>query len=154
MVDTGDTGDKGRSLPNFLIEKALNAKYLRTQIPPMKYLVLISAGLMLWMAGCASNPATVSDTQALLNAGFQARTPTEQQRPKLQSLTGNQLSVIQGKNLTLYVYPDVPNNRVLVGGPNQFQAYSAYRAAHNLPAVNPPVYRGPNFDWPSWSSGL
>ena len=69
-----------------------------------------------------------------------------------QSLTAGQISEIQTHRLTLYVYPDWPTRRVLVGGPLQYQAYQQYRLSQHLPAENPPqVYRGPStFDWRQW----
>jgi hypothetical protein len=119
---------------------------------------LISVGALLALAvGCASTSTqTQSEPDMLIASGFQARTPTSTQQDKLQSLTAGQISQIQGRNLTLYVYPDWPNHRVLVGGPVQYQAYQQYRQSHNLPAENPPpVYRGPsNFDWRKWYSGV
>ena len=111
--------------------------------------------LLLLAAGCASNqPAgtTHSEPDMLIAAGFKVRTPTSTQQTKLQSLTAGQISLIQTRNLTLYVYPDWPNRRVLIGGPVQFQAYQQYRLSQHLPAENPPqVYRGPSsFDWRKW----
>jgi len=41
----------------------------------------------------------------------------------------------------LYVSPDWPNDRVLVGGSVQYQTYQQYHASHNLPAENPPPVR-------------
>jgi hypothetical protein len=91
----------------------------------------------------------------LIASGFQARTPNQTQQNKLRSLTAGQISQIQTSNRTLYVYPDWPNKRVLIGGPQQYQAYQQYRQSHNLPAENPPqVYHGPSsFDWSKWYSG-
>ena len=115
--------------------------------------------LLLLAAGCASNQPAAgtshSEPDMLIAAGFKVRTPTSTQQTKLQSLTAGQISQIQAQQthgLTLYVYPDWPNNRVLVGGPVQYQAYQQYRLSHNLPAANPPqVYRGPStFDWRKW----
>ena len=111
--------------------------------------------LLLLAAGCASNQTTGtahSEPDMLIASGFQVHTPTPTQETKLQSLTAGQLSLIQTRNLTLYVYPDWPNRRVLVGGPVQYQAYQQYRLSQNLPAENPPqVYRGPStFDWRTW----
>jgi hypothetical protein len=112
--------------------------------------------LLLLAAGCASNQPTQSEADMLIASGFQVRTPTSTQQTKLQSLTAGQISQIQAHGLNLYVYPDWPNGRVLVGGPAQYQTYQQYRASHNLPAENPPpVYRGPasKFDWGQWYSG-
>ena len=117
--------------------------------------------LLLLAAGCASNQ-TAQTAQSvpdmLIASGFQVRTPNSTQQAKLQSLTAGEISVIQSQQthgLTLYVYPDWPNSRVLIGGPVQYKAYQQYRLSHNLPAENPPqVYRGPaSFDWRKWYSG-
>jgi hypothetical protein len=120
-------------------------------------LSLISVGALLALAvGCASTSTqTQSVPDMLIASGFQARTPTSTQQDKLQSLTAGQISQINAYGLTLYVYPDWPNHRVLVGGPTQYQAYQQYRQSHNLPAENPPpLYRGPSFDWRKWYSGV
>jgi hypothetical protein len=111
--------------------------------------------LLLLAAGCASNSTTGtthSEPDMLIASGFVVRTPNSTQQAKLQSLTAGQISQIQTPRLTLYVYPDWPNRRVLLGGPVQYQAYQQYRLSQHLPAENPPqVYRGPStFDWRKW----
>jgi len=112
--------------------------------------------LLLLAAGCASNqPAAQSEPDMLIASGFQSRTPTQPQQDKLRSLTAGQISQIQAYGLTLYVYPDWPNRRVLVGGPKQYETYQLYRASKGLPVENrPQVYRGPSFDWRNWYSGV
>ena len=111
--------------------------------------------LLLLAAGCASNQPAQSEADMLIASGFQVRTPNSTQQAKLQSLTAGQISLIQAYGKTLYVYPDWPNSRVLIGGPVQYQAYQQYRQSRNLPAENPPqVYRGPSFDWRKWYSGV
>ena len=111
--------------------------------------------LLLLAAGCASNQQAQSETDMLTASGFRAVTPNSTQQTKLQSLTAGQISQIQTRRLTLYVYPDWPDHRVLIGGPAQYQAYKQYRLSQHLPAENPPqVYRGPSsFDWRKWYSG-
>ena len=114
-----------------------------------------SAFALLLAAGCTSTKpeATQSVPDMLIASGFVVHTPTTMQQAKLQSLTSDQISEIQAYGLTLYVYPDWPNRRVLVGGPTQYSAYQQSRASHKLPAENaPPVYHGPasSFDWRSW----
>jgi hypothetical protein len=110
--------------------------------------------LLLLAAGCASNQTAQSEADMLIASGFKVRTPNSTQQAKLQSLTAGQISQIQTRNLTLYVYPDWPNRRVLIGGPVQYHAYQQYRLSRNLPAENPPqVYNGPSsFDWRKWYS--
>jgi len=114
--------------------------------------------LLLLVAGCASNqPAKTAQSEAdmLIASGFQVRTPNQTQRDKLQSLTAGQISLIQAYGLNLFVYPDWPTGRVLIGGPKQYETYQLYRASRNLPVENrPQVYRGPSFDWRNWYSGV
>jgi hypothetical protein len=111
--------------------------------------------LLLLAAGCASNQQAYSETDMLTASGFKAVTPNSTQQAKLQSLTAGQISEIQTRKLTLYVYPDWPGGRVLIGGPAQYQAYQQYRQSRHLPAENPPqVYHGPSsIDWDKWYSG-
>ena len=95
--------------------------------------------MLLLAAGCASNQTTGtahSEPDMLIASGFVVRTPNSTQQAKLQSLTAGQISQIQTRGLTLYVYPDWPNRRVLVGGPVQYQAYQQYRLSQHLPAEN------------------
>jgi hypothetical protein len=122
---------------------------------PTKFSFISGLFALLLLAGCASNQTAQSVPDMLIASGFQVRTPNSTQQAKLQSLTAGEISLIQTRNLTLYVYPDWPNRRVLVGGPVQYQAYQQYRLSHNLPAENPPqVYRGPSsFDWRKWYNG-
>ena len=136
--------------------------YLKSYQLPMRHLptrfsfIGGAFALLLLAAGCASNQRRTaqSEPDMLIASGFKVRTPTSTQQTKLQSLTAGQISLIQTRNLTLYVYPDWPNRRVLIGGPVQFQAYQQYRLSQHLPAENPPqVYRGPSsFDWRKWYS--
>ena len=74
----------------------------------------------------------------LIASGFVVHTPDPTQQAKLQSLTAGQIHLVQTRGLTLYVYPDWTYNRVLVGGPVQYQAYQQYRLSRHLPAENPP----------------
>src|SRR6516164_6611018 len=127
-------------------------------LPPRFSLIGGAFALLLVVAGCASNqPAQTvkSEADMLIASGFQVRTPNQTQRDKLQSLTAGQISEIQAYGLTLFVYPDWPTGRVLIGGPKQYETYQLYRASLNLPYENPPqVYRGPSFDWRNWYSGV
>ena len=125
-------------------------------LPPRFSLIGGAFALLLLAAGCASNQPAQSEADMLIASGFQVRTPNSTQQAKLQSLTAGQISLIQAYGKTLYVYPDWPNSRVLIGGPRQYQAYQQYRLSQHLPAENPPqVYRGPTlFDWRKWYSGV
>ena len=124
------------------------------QLPTRLSFIGGAFALLFLAAGCASNQPAQSEPDMLIASGFTVRTPNSTQQTKLQSLTAGQISVIQTSRRTLYVYPDWPNRRVLIGGPVQYQAYQQYRLSRNLPAENPPqVYRGPSsFDWSKWYS--
>ena len=120
---------------------------------------LVSACALLALAVGCSSTSTSTPAQSvpdmLIASGFQARTPSTMQKAKLQSLTGGQISEIQAYGHTFYVYPDWPGNRVLIGGPVQYQAYQKNRQSRNLPAESaPPLYRGPSFDWRQWYNGV
>ena len=127
-------------------------------LPPRLSLIGGAFALLLLVAGCASNqPAqtTRSEADMLIASGSLVRTPNQTQWDKLQSLTAGQISQIQAYGRTLYVYPDWPIGRVLIGGPRQYQVYQQYRLSQHLPAENPPqVYHGPSFDWRKWYSGV
>ena len=126
--------------------------HLKSYQLPMRYLstrfsfIGGAFALLLLAAGCASNQTaqtTHSVRDMLITSGFKVRNPTSTQQTKLQSLTAGEISLIQTRGLTLYVYPDWPNKQVLIGGPVQYQAYQQYRLSQHLPAENPPqVYRG------------
>ena len=90
---------------------------------PTRFSFISGVFALLLLAGCASNQTAQSVPDMLIASGFQVRTPNSTQQAKLQSLTAGEISLIQTRNLTLYVYPDWPNRRVLVGGPVQYQAY-------------------------------
>ena len=148
--------------PVLFVMPDIGSVYLKSSQLSMRHLPRFSFigcafALLLLAAGCASNQSAgtaQSEPDMLIASGFKIHTPTSTQQTKLQSLTAGQISLIQTRNLTLYVYPDWSNGRVLIGGPVQFQAYQQYRQSHNLPAQNPPqVYRGPSsFDWRKWYS--
>ena len=111
--------------------------------------------LVFLAAGCASNQPAQTEEDMLIASGFVVHTPDSTQQAKLQSLTAGQIHLVQTRGLTLYVYPDWTYNRVLVGGPVQYQAYQQYRLSRHLAAENPPqIYQGPSsFDWHQWYSG-
>ena len=48
---------------------------------------------------------------------------TAAQQEKLQALRPDKVAMAQKGGKTYYVFPDAANNRALVGGPKQYQAY-------------------------------
>ena len=85
---------------------------------------VISASALLALAfGCASSTPTANQQNLLMAAGFAVVTPkTAAQQQKLQSLPPGQMAIINKGGQTYYVFPDAPNNRAFVGGPDQYQA--------------------------------
>ena len=92
----------------------------------MKYIFtgfsLIGAFALLALTlGCAGTP-TQSKENLLIAAGFKTVVPnTAAQQQKLQALPPDKVAMVQKGGKTYYVFPDVANNRALVGGPKQYQ---------------------------------
>jgi len=119
-------------------------------------LSLVSAWALLALAiGCASTSTqTQSEQDLLIAAGFKVVTPkTTVQQQKLQSLPPGQLAMITKGGQTYYVFPDAANNRALVGGPKQYQAYQQYRLQRNLAAeqlATAQAYQDASMNWGGW----
>ena len=94
----------------------------------MKHIItgfsLIGAFALLALAvGCAGTQ-TQSKENLLIAAGFKTVVPkTAAQQQKLQALPPDKVAMVQKGGKTYYVFPDAANNRALVGGPKQYQAY-------------------------------
>lgn len=92
--------------------------------------------VLLLAAGCATGPASPPppNENLLVAAGFKtvaASTPVQQQH--LKTLQQGTISEMQQTGRHYYVYPDVPNNRLYVGTPREYQAYLALRTRNGLP---------------------
>ena len=117
---------------------------------------LLSAWAILALAvGCTSTSTqTMKEQDLLIAAGFREVTPkTTAQQQKLQSLPPGQLAMITKGGQTYYVFPDVANNRALVGGPQQYQSYQQYRLAQHLQAqqlATAQAYQDASMDWGGW----
>ena len=117
---------------------------------------VIGASALLALAlGCASSTPTASEQNMLMAAGFTAITPTTTaQQQKLQSLPPGQLAMIKKGGQTYYVFPDAPNNRAFVGGPDQYQALVNYRQSQHLAAEQmstSTAYQDPSLGWNTWN---
>ena len=101
--------------------------------------IMLSATFLLLAAGCANAPQSPPPSEDLLvAAGFKtvvARTPAQQQH--LQTLQQGSVSQYQQTGKHYYVYPDIPNNRLYVGTPKEYQAYLALRTRDGLPNPAP-----------------
>ena len=122
----------------------------------LKGFKVISASALLALAlGCASSTPTANQQNMLMAAGFTVITPkTAAQQQKLQSLPPGQLAVINKGGQTYYVFPDAPNNRAFVGGPDQYQALVNYRLSQHLAAeqlATSTAYADPSLGWDTWN---
>jgi hypothetical protein len=115
---------------------------------------LIGAFALLALAvGCAGMQ-TQSKEDMLIAAGFKTVVPkTAAQQQKLQALPPDKVATVQKAGQTYYVFPDAANNRALVGGPKQYQAYQQLRlqnklANENLEAAE--IYQDASMNWGAW----
>ena len=99
----------------------------------------LCAAFLILAAGCASAPRSpLPDEKLLVAAGFKtvaARTSLQQQH--LQTLQQGAISQMQQTGKHYYVYPDVPNSRLYVGTPKEYQAYLALLSRNGLPQPTP-----------------
>ena len=58
------------------------------------------------------------------------------QQQKLQAFPPGNVAMVQKGGQTYYVFPDAANNRALVGGPKQYQAYQQLRLQQKLADEN------------------
>ena len=90
----------------------------------------------------------------LIAARFKTVVPkTAAQQQKLQALPPDKVAMVQKDGKTYYVFPDAANNRALVGGPKQYQAYQQLRLANKLANENletAEIYQDPAMHWGAW----
>src|SRR5689334_20053396 len=74
---------------------------------------------------CATTPRTAPvSTDLLTQAGFKTVVAkTQQQQQHLRTLQQGTVSQMQQTGKHYYVYPDVPDNRLYVGTPKEYDAY-------------------------------
>jgi hypothetical protein len=98
------------------------------------------------LAACATTVQAPQVSENLLaDAGFKtvaAITPLQQQH--LRTLQQGVVSEMQQTGKHYYVYPDVADNRLYVGTPDEFRAYQELRSRNGLP--NPPPSNATNAD--------
>ena len=109
--------------------------------------------LLALAAGCAGTQ-TESKENLLIAAGFKTVAPkTAAQQQKLQALPPGKVAMIQKGGKTYYVFPEAANNRALVGGPKQYQAYQQLRLANKLADENlesAEIYQDASMNWGAW----
>ena len=97
---------------------------------------------------------TQSKENLLIAAGFKTVVPkTAAQQQKLQALPPGKVAMVQKAGKTYYVFPDAANNRALVGGPKQYQAYQQLRLQNKLAEENlesAEIYQDASMNWGGW----
>jgi hypothetical protein len=115
--------------------------------------LLGAIALLALVVGCTGMQAQ-SKENLLIAAGFKAVVPkTAAQKQKLQALPPDKIAMIQKGGRTYYVFPDAANNRALVGGPKQYQAYQQLRLANKLANENletAEAYQDASMNWGAW----
>jgi hypothetical protein len=110
-------------------------------------------GLLTLAVGC-TGMTTQSKENLLIAAGFKTVVPkTAAQQQKLQALPQDKVAMVQKGGKTYYVFPDAANNRALVGGPKQYQAYQQLRLANKLANENletAEIYQDASMNWGAW----
>ena len=101
------------------------------QIPTALRLLTV-ATLAMFSLSCATTSTTSTENMAL-QAGFKPITPTTaEQKAILAKLPEGKMHELKYHGKTIYVLPDHPNNRAMVGTPKAFQAYKQLRQANNM----------------------
>jgi hypothetical protein len=95
-----------------------------------RFKVLRAIALVALAAGCAN---IQSREDSLIAAGFRVVVPkTAAQQQRLKALPADQVTMVQRKGKTYYVFPDPAHNQAYVGGPKQYQAYRQLRMKQKL----------------------
>ena len=115
---------------------------------------LIGAFALLALAVGCTGMQTQSKEDMLIAAGFKTVVPkTAAQQRKLQALPPDKVAMVQKGGKTYYVFPDAANNRALVGGPKQYQAYQQLRLQNKLAQENlesAELYQDASMNWGAW----
>jgi len=115
---------------------------------------LIGAFALLALAVGCTGMQTQSKEDMLIAAGFKTVVPkTAAQQQKLQALPPGKVAMVQKAGKTYYVFPDAANNRALVGGPKQYQAYQQLRLQNKLANENleaSEAYQDASMNWGGW----
>jgi hypothetical protein len=115
------------------VPEALSAETKSTSMKQaLNSLTIIGAlALLTFATGCATTGT--HSTEMLNTAGFRPYSAdTPQKQELLKSLQPDHISLITWKGKQLYVQPDVPNNRALVGTAAHYHAYLELRRAQQM----------------------
>ena len=97
---------------------------------------------------------TQNKENLLIAAGFKTVVPkTPAQQQKLRALPPDKVAMVRKGVKTYYVFPDAANNRVLVGGPKQYQSYQQLRLANKLANENletAEICQDASMNWGAW----
>jgi hypothetical protein len=104
------------------------------------FLALIGFGV----GGANQTRAAAADTQqeqVLLSSGFKVKSAsTARQRAHIQTLPGNEFTVVKENGNTYYLYPDKKDNRLYAGDQYAYRAYQRYVKDRQLRAKGVFVY--------------
>jgi hypothetical protein len=112
--------------------------------------------LLTLLIGCATTAKQTPDL--LASAGFQpyaADTPAKQKL--LKSLPAGQITSVEWKGKTIYVKPDVPNNRAFAGTRANYDKYRELAYAQRVSEdqiMAHQMQRDAAMQWDVWSSGM
>ena len=125
---------------------------------------VLGAFILMTFVGCGIKETQTSynketETSDLLTAaGFQqVAADTPEKEALLKSLPTGQLSLITWKDKELYVQPDVPNNRALVGRRVEFESYERLRLEkkmNNDTLIAAQMNRDSMMRWGVWAPNL
>jgi hypothetical protein len=122
-----------------------------------KHIVFFSFGAACaaLLIGCASTQTTTQNRESMLVAsGFKVITPkTAAQKQKLQNLPPSEVTMIQKKGKSYYIFPDPAHNQAYVGGPKQYEDYQQLRAENKLAKENvesAEMYQDASMEWSVW----
>ena len=127
---------------------------MKYSLKPMR--IFGTLALLILLSGCATSPQATPDLLAA--AGFKPVTAdTPEKQALLKTLPTGQLSLIKWKGKSLYVQPDVANNRAMVGTPAEYQAYQQLRLANQMSNDNliaAQMNDDAMMNWGVWGPGL
>ena len=98
---------------------------------------LVMAGalaLSMLLAGFAHAATPAANEAELLQFGFKPLVATTKpQEEFVRNLAPGQIRPLQRNGKKFFIYPDAPNNRVFVGGPQEYEAYLAVHPQTSKP---------------------
>lgn len=106
---------------------------------PYTYIFFLTLSLLcISCAGPAHEMAVRSSTEEyLLQAGFKPLPATKKQDLGLEGFPTGQITSIQRHGVLYYIYPDLQQNRFLIGGQEEYARYHLLVARQIKPLMQP-----------------